>query len=126
VEQVLALGRRYPEVTSWVRANTNDLKLVTGLGLRETGILTSSSDYHIKSGAAGMAYWVNHHLGLTGEAQLDKKHPAVIAMAAWVEAQYRQGRTTAIASEEMLGLMQEHLPAYVRGKEPEVGPALSS
>src|SRR5919109_1137857 len=43
VEQVLALGRRYPEVTSWIRANKNDLKLVKDLGLHETGILTSSS-----------------------------------------------------------------------------------
>ena len=79
-----------------------------------------------KSGAAGLAYWINSHLGLTGEARLDKKHPAVIAMAAWVEAQYRQGRTTAIASEEMMWLMQEHLPAHVRGRAPEVAPALSS
>jgi citrate (Re)-synthase len=79
-----------------------------------------------KSGAAGLAYWINHHLGLTGEAQLDKKHPAVITMAAWVEAQYRQGRTTAIASEEVLGLIREHLPTYVRGREPEVAAALPS
>ncbi|HEX2279675.1 MAG TPA: 2-isopropylmalate synthase [Candidatus Tectomicrobia bacterium] len=79
-----------------------------------------------KSGAAGLAYWVNHYLGLTGEARLDKKHPAVIAMAAWVEAQYRQGRTTAIASEEMLGLIREHLPTHVRGREPEVAATLPS
>jgi hypothetical protein len=47
VARVLALGRRYPEVTSWIRANKNDLGLVKDLGLRETGILTSCSDYHI-------------------------------------------------------------------------------
>jgi isopropylmalate/homocitrate/citramalate synthase len=79
-----------------------------------------------KSGAAGLAYWINRHLGLTGEAQVDKKHPAVIAMAAWVEAQYRRGRTTAIASEEMIGLIQEHLPAYAQGRQPAVAAALSS
>ena len=66
-----------------------------------------------KSGAAGVAYWVNQHLELAGDEQLDKKHPAVVNIAAWVEAQYRQGRTTAIASEEMLELIQEHLPEYV-------------
>ena len=44
---MLALGRRYPEVTSWIRANTNDLNLMKDVGLQETGILTSSSDYHI-------------------------------------------------------------------------------
>ena len=65
-----------------------------------------------KSGAAGVAYWINRYLGLSGGGQLDKKHPAVLAIAAWVDAQYRQGRTTAIASEEMIELIHEHLPEY--------------
>lgn len=47
VEGCLALGCRYPEVTSWIRANAGDFKIVKSLGLRETGILTSVSDYHI-------------------------------------------------------------------------------
>ena len=47
VEGCLALGHRYPEVTGWVRANPTDLELVRDVGLRETGILTSVSDYHI-------------------------------------------------------------------------------
>jgi len=47
VEEVLALGYKYPEVTGWIRANKNDLKLVKDAGLKETGILTSCSDYHI-------------------------------------------------------------------------------
>jgi len=47
VEDVLALGYDYPEVTGWIRANTIDLKLVKDAGLKETGILTSCSDYHI-------------------------------------------------------------------------------
>jgi isopropylmalate/homocitrate/citramalate synthase len=40
-------GYRYPEVTGWIRANKNDFKLVKEMGLKETGILTSCSDYHI-------------------------------------------------------------------------------
>jgi isopropylmalate/homocitrate/citramalate synthase len=40
-------GYRYPEITSWIRADASDLALVRGLGLKETGILTSVSDYHI-------------------------------------------------------------------------------
>jgi citrate (Re)-synthase len=67
-----------------------------------------------KSGAAGVAFWVNQCLRLAGEAQLDKKHPAIVNIVAWVEAQYRQGRTTAIASEEMLELLHEHLPGCVK------------
>jgi isopropylmalate/homocitrate/citramalate synthase len=40
-------GYRYPEITGWIRANKNDFKLVKDMGLKETGILTSCSDYHI-------------------------------------------------------------------------------
>jgi isopropylmalate/homocitrate/citramalate synthase len=47
VEGCQALGYRYPEITSWIRAAAVDLKLVREFGLKETGILTSCSDYHI-------------------------------------------------------------------------------
>jgi citrate (Re)-synthase len=47
VAQVLSRGYRYPEVTGWVRAKREDLGLVREAGLKETGILTSCSDYHI-------------------------------------------------------------------------------
>ena len=47
LEGCLALGYEYPEVTGWIRANIQDLSLVKAFGLRETGILTSASDYHI-------------------------------------------------------------------------------
>ncbi|MDD3847101.1 MAG: hypothetical protein PHC90_12180 [Syntrophorhabdaceae bacterium] len=40
-------GYRYPEITGWIRAHKDDLQLVKDMGLRETGILTSVSDYHI-------------------------------------------------------------------------------
>lgn len=47
VEQCLELGLRYPEITSWIRASKEDVPLVKQFGLKETGILTSVSDYHI-------------------------------------------------------------------------------
>ncbi len=47
VEKVLELGYDYPEVTGWIRANPKDFQLVVDMGLKETGILTSISDYHI-------------------------------------------------------------------------------
>ena len=47
LEGCLALNHRYPEVTGWIRANAKDFRLVRSLGLKETGILTSVSDYHI-------------------------------------------------------------------------------
>lgn len=40
-------GYRYPEITGWIRAVKEDFKLVKDMGLKETGILASSSDYHI-------------------------------------------------------------------------------
>ncbi len=47
VERCLAKGYRYPEITAWIRAVEQDLDLVLDMGLKETGILTSVSDYHI-------------------------------------------------------------------------------
>ena len=47
VEKCLARGYKYPQVTGWIRAVESDFKLVKEMGLKETGILTSVSDYHI-------------------------------------------------------------------------------
>ena len=47
VEACMAKGYRYPKISSWIRADRGDLKLVKQMGMKETGILTSVSDYHI-------------------------------------------------------------------------------
>jgi isopropylmalate/homocitrate/citramalate synthase len=41
------LGLRFPEITTWIRASLNDFKLIRDMGIKETGILVSCSDYHI-------------------------------------------------------------------------------
>jgi len=41
------LGLRYPEITGWIRANIGDFRFVKEMELKETGMLTSASDYHI-------------------------------------------------------------------------------
>lgn len=41
------LGYRFPEITAWIRAVKSDFELVKSMNLKETGILTSCSDYHI-------------------------------------------------------------------------------
>jgi len=41
------LGFEYPEITSWIRATPKDFQLVKDIGIPETGILCSCSDYHI-------------------------------------------------------------------------------
>lgn len=47
VYQCLEKGYQFPEVTSWIRASKKDFELVKEIGLKETGILVSCSDYHI-------------------------------------------------------------------------------
>ncbi len=47
LEKCQDLGLRFPEITTWIRASREDFKLVKDLGIRETGILVSCSDYHI-------------------------------------------------------------------------------
>ncbi len=47
VYKCLERGYEFPEVTSWIRASKKDFELVKEIGLKETGILVSCSDYHI-------------------------------------------------------------------------------
>ena len=47
VYKCMERGYEFPEVTSWIRASKKDFELVKDLGIKETGILVSCSDYHI-------------------------------------------------------------------------------
>ncbi len=47
IERCKDLGLKFPEITTWIRASRQDFELVRNLGIRETGILVSCSDYHI-------------------------------------------------------------------------------
>jgi len=47
VELCKERGYEFPQITGWIRAVAADFKLVAKMGLAETGILTSASDYHI-------------------------------------------------------------------------------
>ncbi len=47
LEQCMALGYKFPEITTWIRAKKEDFALVHDIGIKETGILVSCSDYHI-------------------------------------------------------------------------------
>lgn len=41
------LDLKFPKITTWIRANKADFNIVKSMGVEETGILTSCSDYHI-------------------------------------------------------------------------------
>lgn len=47
VERCRDLGLKFPIISSWIRAVKSDFKLVKEMKIKETGILTSVSDYHI-------------------------------------------------------------------------------
>ena len=47
IERCMALDLKFPEITTWIRASREDFRMVKELGVRETGILVSCSDYHI-------------------------------------------------------------------------------
>jgi isopropylmalate/homocitrate/citramalate synthase len=47
LEKCRELGLKFPEITTWIRANRDDFRLVRDMGIKETGILVSCSDYHI-------------------------------------------------------------------------------
>ena len=61
LEKCMELGYEFPEITTWIRAVKKDFDLVKSIGIKETGILVSCSDYHIF-----------HKMGLTREQALDK------------------------------------------------------
>ncbi len=69
VNRCLDLGLEFPEVTSWIRANEKDFKLVKDMGLKETGILVSCSDYHIfKKMNLTRAQAMDKYLGVVKDA----------------------------------------------------------
>lgn len=61
LEKCLEMDYDFPEVTSWIRASKSDFELVKSLGIEETGILVSCSDYHIFK-----------KMGLTRQQAMDK------------------------------------------------------
>ncbi len=65
-----------------------------------------------KSGIAGIAHWVNSHLGLDADKKIDKRHPGLAKMNKWVLEQYEQGRTTSISHEELQEKAKKFLSEY--------------
>lgn len=47
IEKCMELGYKFPEITTWIRAQKKDFQKVKDLEIKETGILVSCSDYHI-------------------------------------------------------------------------------
>jgi len=71
VYKCLEKGYKYPEVTAWIRARKEDFQIVKAIGIPETGILVSCSDYHIfKKLKMNRTQAMNQYLGIV-EAALE-------------------------------------------------------
>ena len=69
VERCMDLGFEFPEITTWIRAKKEDFELVRDIGIKETGILVSCSDYHIfKKLGLSRREALEHYLGVVKRA----------------------------------------------------------
>lgn len=69
IEKCMELDLPFPEITSWIRASKDDFRLVRDLGIKETGILVSCSDYHIfKKMKMTRAQALDYYLGTVKDA----------------------------------------------------------
>ena len=69
LEECMALGLKFPEITTWIRAKKEDFALVHDIGIKETGILVSCSDYHIfKKLNMTRQQAFDHYLGVVKDA----------------------------------------------------------
>ena len=100
---------------------------VTRAGIHADGVLKNEEIYNIfdtaallkrplgvmvtdKSGMAGIASWINMHLGLEGEKKIDKRHPGVAKINKWVMGEFEKGRETSVSTEEMERLAHKYMP----------------
>ena len=69
IEKCMSLGLKFPEITTWIRAKKDDFAIVKSMGIRETGILVSCSDYHIfKKLGMTRSQALEHYLGVIKDA----------------------------------------------------------
>ena len=108
------IGYTIPTATPFVGRDFN----VTRAGIHADGLLKDEEIYNIfntekilgraatvliskTSGLAGIAYWINDHYRLKGEAQVAKNDELVIALKEWVDEIYEAGRVTSLAVNEI-------------------------
>ncbi|HEX9156913.1 MAG TPA: histone-lysine N-methyltransferase, partial [Syntrophales bacterium] len=119
------LGATIPSNFPFVGSEFNS----TSAGIHADGMMKNEEIYNIfdttkilkrpmgviitdKSGIAGIAHWVNSHLGLDADKKIDKRHPGLAKMNKWVLEQYEQGRTTSISHDELQEKAKKYLSEY--------------
>ena len=69
IYKCMELGYKFPEITTWIRAKKEDFALAKDIGIKETGILVSCSDYHIfKKLGMTRSQALEHYLGVVKQA----------------------------------------------------------
>ena len=69
IYECMELGYKFPEITTWIRAKKEDFALAKDIGIKETGILVSCSDYHIfKKLHMTRSEALNHYLSVIKQA----------------------------------------------------------
>ncbi len=114
------MGYDIPAMTPFVGRNFN----VTRAGIHADGLLKDEEIYNIfdtqkilnrpasvsigkASGLAGIAYWINTNYHLSADDALDKKDPLIIKLKEWVDAEYEDGRQTALSNFELETKIEE-------------------
>jgi isopropylmalate/homocitrate/citramalate synthase len=117
------IGVRIPASFPFVGADFN----VTRAGVHVDGLIKCEEIYNIfdttkilkrpiipmitdKSGKSGIAFWINTHVGLTGDNAVDKRHPGVTRIHKWIAELYDAGRMTSISNEEMEKRVRKYMP----------------
>ena len=117
------IGYDIPPMTPFVGRDFN----ATRAGIHADGLLKDAEIYTIfdtekllnrpasvqvgkTSGLAGIAYWINQNYRLTGEKQIDKHDPLVLALKGWVDAEYEDGRQTVLSVKELKAKIAELAP----------------
>ncbi|HIS55517.1 MAG: 2-isopropylmalate synthase [Lachnospiraceae bacterium] len=115
------LGEHIPERTPFVGKNFN----VTRAGIHADGLLKNEEIYNIfdtgkflnrpalvavsnTSGLAGIAHWINTYYRLNDELKIEKTHPLVEKLKAWVDEEYADGRVTVISDNELIEKIDQY------------------
>ena len=117
------LGYDIPPMTPFVGSAFN----LTRAGIHADGLMKDMEIYNIfdtdkilnrppevaisnTSGAAGIAYWVNKHLGLSGDDAVTKQSPLVVKIKEEIDRLYDDGRTTLMGNDELMQIIDFYYP----------------
>lgn len=124
------IGYKIPAMQPFVGAHFN----VTRAGIHADGLMKDQEIYNVfdtqgilnrppdvaitdRSGHAGIAFWINTQLKLSGAEKIDKSHPGITKIKDWIDSQFAAGRVNVISDEEMNELVRENTPEHYARKK---------